>query len=106
MQEYFAVRMYHEERELLLARSGVVNRWAEDHIQAAHWINARAETVEIRPAFGDAFKKRRCVIPCDGFYEWAGPKGDRVPLWFRRPSGQLLMLAGLYESWRNVDRGG
>jgi putative SOS response-associated peptidase YedK len=100
MQNYFLIRMHQEERELLVARWGLVNRWAKDNSQSAHCINAKAETVEIRPAFRDAFRKRRCVVPCDGFYEWTGPKNDRVPLWFYRPYGQLLMLAGLYESWQ------
>jgi putative SOS response-associated peptidase YedK len=100
MQEYFVVRMHHEERELLVARWGLVNRWAKDNSQAAKCINAKAETVDIRPSFKDAFMRRRCVVPCDGFYEWTGPKKDRTPLWFHRPYGDLLMLAGLYESWQ------
>jgi putative SOS response-associated peptidase YedK len=100
MQEYFVVRMHHEERELLVARWGLVNRWAKDNSQAARCINAKAETVDSRPAFKDAFMRRRCVVPCDGFYEWTGPKKHRAPLWFHRPYGELLMLAGLYESWQ------
>jgi putative SOS response-associated peptidase YedK len=60
-------------------------------------VNARAETAASRPSFRDAFGKRRCVIPADGFYEWrAGPDGKR-PIWFHRPDGGLLALAGLYE---------
>lgn len=60
-------------------------------------INARAETVLERPAFKDAFTTRRCVVPADGFFEWkAGPDG-RQPLWFHRPDGKLILLAGLFE---------
>ena len=60
-------------------------------------INARAETVPFKPAFRDAFASRRCVVPADGFFEWkTGPDG-RQPLWFHRPDGKLLLLAGLFE---------
>ncbi len=60
-------------------------------------INARAETVSVKPAFKDALATRRCVIPADGFFEWkSGPDG-RQPLWFHRPDGKLILLAGLFE---------
>jgi putative SOS response-associated peptidase YedK len=52
------------------------------------------------PAFRDAFAKRRCVIPADGYYEWTGSKDDRRPVWYHREDNGLLLLAGLYESWR------
>ena len=58
-------------------------------------INARAETVHGRRASRDAFKKRRCIVPADGFYEWTGPEAARQPLWFHRPDGGLLLFAGL-----------
>jgi len=60
-------------------------------------VNARAETVSTRPAFKDAFATRRCVVPADGFFEWkVGPDG-RQPLWFHRPDGKLILLAGLFD---------
>ena len=60
-------------------------------------INARAETVPFKSAFQDAFVSRRCVVPTDGFFEWkTGPDG-RQPLWFHRPDGKLLLLAGLFD---------
>ena len=60
-------------------------------------INARAETVPFKSAFQDAFVSRRCVVPADGFFEWkTGPEG-RQPLWFHRPDGKLLLLAGLFD---------
>jgi putative SOS response-associated peptidase YedK len=67
---------------------------------AAKCINARSETIETRPAFRDAFQKRRCVVPADGFFEWTGPKTARQPTWFHREDGQLLVFAGLYEAWQ------
>jgi putative SOS response-associated peptidase YedK len=65
-------------------------------------INARSETIRARPAFRDAFARRRCVVPADGFYEWRKTEGAaggaaRRPLWFHRPDGQLLLFAGLWE---------
>jgi putative SOS response-associated peptidase YedK len=60
-------------------------------------INARSETVATKPTFRDAFRSRRCVIPADGFIEWAGPSNDRRPLWFRPSQVGLLLLAGFFE---------
>jgi putative SOS response-associated peptidase YedK len=92
--------MRYEDRELLPATWGLVNSWAKDKKRAAGQINARAETIADRPAFRDAFQKRRCVVPADGFFEWTGPTGARQPLWYYRPDGGLLLFAGLYESWQ------
>ena len=67
---------------------------------AAKCINARSETIESRSAFRDAFHKRRCVVPADGFFEWTGPKTARQPTWFHREDSGLLLFAGLYEAWQ------
>ena len=67
-------------------------------IAAASCINAEAETIETSPPFKDAFVKRRCVVPADGFYEWQGRKDHREPLWIHPANGGLLWLPGLYES--------
>ena len=99
LQRHWIVRLEQEDRRLLPARWGLVNSWAKDNKRAAQQINARAETIDARPAFRAAFKARRCVVPADGFYEWTGPKGNRRPLWFHRPDGGLLLFAGLYEAW-------
>ena len=99
-QQQWIIRMEHEDREALRARWGLINHWAKDKKTGFKQINARAETVHQRPVFRDAFKKRRCVVPADGFYEWQGAKGKRMPLRFHRPDGGLLFLAGLYESWQ------
>ena len=98
--EHFIVRMVHEDREALPARWGLLNAWAKDAKRAAMQINARAETLEGRPAYREAFQKRRCIVPADGFYEWTGPKEKRQPFWFHRPDGGLLYFAGLYDSWQ------
>jgi putative SOS response-associated peptidase YedK len=98
--EHFIVRMVHEDREVLPATWGLLNAWSKDAKRAAMQINARAETLEKRPAYREAFEKRRCIVPADGFYEWTGPKEKRQPLWFHRPDGGLLYFAGLYDSWQ------
>ena len=77
----------------------MVNRWARDNSRASQCINAKAETLEQRPTFSEAFQQRRCVVPADGFYEWTGPKGKRQPLWIHPRAGGLMLFAGLYESW-------
>lgn len=81
-------------------RWGLVPFWAEDPSIGNRLINARAETVASRPAFRDAFRRgRHAIIPADGFYEWAGPAGARVPHWIRRRDRRLLGMAGLWEEW-------
>jgi putative SOS response-associated peptidase YedK len=100
LRRHFVVSTEYENRKVTPARWGLVNRWAKDASQASKCINARAETLESRPAFRDAFRKRRCVIPADGFFEWTGPKSFRRPIWFHREDGALLLFAGLYEAWQ------
>ena len=97
---HWIVRMEYEDREALRARWGLINHWAKDAKVGYRQINARAETLDKRPAFRDAFKKRRCAVPADGFFEWAGPKGARQPYWFHREDNGLILFAGLYESWQ------
>ncbi len=100
MQKHFIVRIKYENREVIPARWGLVKSGAKDASMAAKCINARSETVEARPAFRDAFQKRRCVVPADGFFEWSGPKTARQPAWFHREDGRLVLFAGLYEAWQ------
>ncbi len=100
MQRHFVVRQDREDRQLVVARWGLVNHWAKDNKRAGRQINVRAETVAERPAYRQAFAARRCLIPADGFYEWTGPKKERMPHWFHPPGGGLLLFAGLYESWQ------
>ena len=69
---HWIVRMKYEDREILPAKWGLVNSWAKDAKRAAKQINARAESIATASAFHDAFSKRRCVVPADGFFEWTG----------------------------------
>ena len=102
-QTHFVVRMEHEDREVLWVRWGLIPSWSKDAKGGYRTINARADGVEKKPAYRSAFKRRRCIVPADGFYEWEGPKDDRRPSWFHRGDGGLLMFAGLYEFWTPKD---
>lgn len=94
------------ERELALLRWGLVPSWAKDPDIGSRLINARAETAAERPAFREAFRRRRCLIPADGFYEWRGRRGGRKqPFFVRLRDGSLFGLAGLWERWRGEDGG-
>jgi putative SOS response-associated peptidase YedK len=97
---HWIVRMRYEERTIMPAKWGLVNLWAKDARRAAKQINARAETIRTSNAFREAFEKRRCIVPADGFYEWEGAGATRRPIWFHREDGGLLYFAGLYESWQ------
>ena len=97
---HFVVRQKLEERKVVPARWGLVKYGSKGRKQAARGINARAESIDTRPLFREAFKKRRCIVPADGYYEWTGTKENRQPHWFHRPNGELMTFAGLYEWWQ------
>ena len=97
--QHFIITAEFERRKADRARWGLINRWARDNSRASQCINARAETLEQRPTFREAFQQRRCVVPANGFFEWSGPKGKRQPLWIHPRAGGLMLFAGLYESW-------
>ena len=99
-QPYFVLKTKYESREATPATWGLVNSWAKDASRASMCINAKAETVDKLPSFREAFEKRRCVVPADGFYEWRGPKTRREPLWIHPADGALLLFAGLLEAWQ------
>jgi putative SOS response-associated peptidase YedK len=102
---------------------GLVPSWAKDVRSGARMINARVETVAEKPAFRRAFAARRCLLPADGFYEWYAPEAservlgrapagptDRAgrsrkqPFFIHRSDGSLLVMAGIYEIWRDPDK--
>ena len=88
-------------RQLRVARWGLVPSWAPDSRRAAKLINARAETAASLPAFRSALARRRCLVPADGWYEWAPlPDGaGRQPTYLTAADGSGLAFAGLYEIW-------
>jgi len=88
-------------RQLRIARWGLVPSWAPNTRRAGKLINARAETVLELPAFRSAVARRRCLVPADGWYEWAPREGGagRQPTYLTPADGGLLAFAGLYEIW-------
>lgn len=92
-------------RRMGLLRWGLVPSWAKDLSIGSRMINARSETVAEKPAFRRAFRRRRCLVPADGFFEWK--KGDggeerkspKVPFWIHRGDGSPFAMAGLWEKW-------
>ncbi len=87
-------------RTIAMLRWGLIPRWAKDPKIAFRTINARAETVASKPAFREAFRKRRCLIPADGFYEWRHQKGVKQPFFVQQKEGRPFALAGLWEQWQ------
>lgn len=87
-------------REIKMLSWGLVPYWADDAKLQSHMINARGETVAEKPAFKQAFRQRRCLVPADGFYEWQtlGPK-TKQPLLFKTADGAPFAFAGLWERW-------
>ena len=90
-------------RHLDLLRWGLVPSWAEDLKIGNKMINARAETAATKPSFRTALRKRRCLVPVTGFYEWTGKTGAKRASIFRRRDGRPFALAGLWETWRGGD---
>ncbi len=80
---------------------GLVPSWAQNLSGASRLINARVETLATKPSFRAAFKRRRCLILADGFYEWKGEKGHKQPWFIALPSDQPLAFAGLWEIWKD-----
>jgi putative SOS response-associated peptidase YedK len=99
------------ERQLRTLSWGLVPFWAKDPAIGNRMINARMETVHEKPAFRQAFAKRRCLLPADGYYEWypteqktkAG-KPLKQPFFIHPADGSVMAMAGLYEIWRDPTR--
>jgi putative SOS response-associated peptidase YedK len=88
-------------RDLSMLRWGLIPPWAKDASSSARMINARSETATTQPAFRDAMKFRRCLIPADGFYEWKKAGKTRQPYCFEIKEGNLFAFAGLWERWKS-----
>ena len=96
---------HRDRRELSLLRWGLVPSWSRDISKAASMINARVETADTKPAFGDALRLRRCLIPADGFYEWQKSGKAKQPYCFELGGGELFAFAGIWESWNDPNGG-
>jgi putative SOS response-associated peptidase YedK len=88
-------------REIVAVRWGLIPFWAKDPSIGNRLINARADTVLTKPAFRAAIKKRRCLVPVDGFYEWQQGAKPKQPFHIHLASGKLFAFAGLWEHWES-----
>jgi putative SOS response-associated peptidase YedK len=91
-------------RHFALVRWGFVPSWAKEVLTGKPLINARSETILEKPSFKNAIRRRRCLIPADGFYEWEGDvPGKKKPWYIRRSDGGLMAFAGIWEHWMGPD---
>lgn len=88
-------------RQISNIRWGLIPNWARDPSSAAGMINARSETASTKPAFRDPLRFRRCLIPADGFYEWARKGASKQPFCFEVRDGALFAFAGLWDGWKD-----
>jgi len=88
---------------LSLRRWGLVPSWAKDPKIGNRLINARSETAAEKPSFRAALRRRRCLVPADGFYEWAGAKGSKQPYLIGLGGRALFAFAGLWERWTDPE---
>lgn len=91
-------------RQLEFFRWGLIPSWAKDANIGNRMINARSETVAEKPSFRAAFKKRRCLIVADGFYEWKRTASGKVPHYLRLKNHRPFAFAGLWECWKAADQ--
>lgn len=102
-QKVLAIIKHDNENWLEKLHWGLVPFWGKDVSIGNRMINARVETVASKPSFRNAFKKRRCLILADGFYEWKGMKGQKQPMYITLPDGEPFAFAGLWETWNPKD---
>lgn len=90
-------------RVIETARWGLIPAWSKDASRASRMINARVETVAEKPAYRAAFRRRRCLVPADGYYEWqtgVGARAPKQPFYIHRADSRPLAMAGLFEDWQ------
>jgi len=98
-----AVITVNSPRTLRQMRWGLVPSWAKDLSIGSKMINARAETLLEKPSFRTAVRRRRCLIPTEGFYEWRQTGGRKQPMYIHLKSGEPFAFAGLWEEWRSPE---
>ena len=102
-QEVPVVRTLGGRRELTLLRWGLIPFWSKDPKQGPTPINARADTAPEKPAFRTAFRRHRCLLPADGFFEWKKEGTKKQPVYFRMRDDRPFAFAGLWDRWESPD---
>jgi putative SOS response-associated peptidase YedK len=104
-QPVAAVRVRREgaEREMAMLHWGLIPFWAKEPAIGARMINARSETVAEKPSFRAAFRRRRCLVVADGFYEWQKQNGGKQPYYIHLRGGRPFAIAGLWERWQGTE---
>lgn len=92
-----------EKVQLVLMKWGLVPSWSKEPVMKFSTINARSEGVEDKPTYRGPFKRSRCIVPANGFYEWKRTEKDKVPHYFTLKDNQLFGFAGLYDTWHSPD---
>lgn len=90
-------------RRIGLLDWGFLPSWKDE--PSSPFVNARAESVASKRSFAEAFRRRRCLVPADGFYEWRSEGGRKVPYWFHPSDGGVISFAGIWETWRAAASG-
>ncbi len=103
-QDAPVVRWTDAGREWVALRWGLLPPWVRTEHPRFSMINARAETLAHKPAYRAAFRRRRCLVPADGFYEWQAQGGAKRPWYIRRRDGEPFAFAGLWERWEGEGR--
>lgn len=85
-------------------RWGLIPPWAKDKSIGAKLANARAETIDEKPSFRQPFRRRRCLLPVDGYYEWESRPSGKQPVYYSMRDGDLFCLAGLWETWTTPEQ--
>ena len=85
-------------------RWGMIPPWAKDKSIGAKLANARAETIDEKPSFRQPFRRRRCLLPVDGYYEWESRPSGKQPVYYSMRDGDLFCLAGLWETWTTPEQ--
>ena len=97
------VRQVSDHNVLNLMKWGLVPSWAKDPSIGSQMINARSETVAVKPSFRHAIKYQRCIVPVSGFFDWKHEGKTKTPYYFRMKNSRPLGLAGIWEEWKTPD---
>jgi putative SOS response-associated peptidase YedK len=100
-QDIPIIRDTETEREMAMARWGLIPSWSKESKSKYSTINARIESVAEKPTYRTPFKRQRCLIPADGFYEWKVVNGNKIPHHIRMKDGKVFAFAGLWDRWES-----